>query len=352
MAKKQILVVDDSAFMRKMITDILSASDQLEVCGTARNGEDALKKLIEWKPDVITLDVEMPVMDGISTLQEIMKRQPTPVVMLSSLTKQGADKTMEAMSYGAVDFIAKPSGAISLNIKDIQEEIISKVERATQVSHFRWLPAEKAVSTKRKNTYKAIQSDHPIVAIGSSTGGPRALQDVITGLPAGFQAPVVIVQHMPKGFTKSLAERLNKMSALHVKEVAHGDVIEKGHVYVAQGAKQFKVISAGTQLIADVKESEPVNGHQPAVDVLFESIASIRHCHPIAVILTGMGSDGTNGLIQLKKHHPRTIAIAQSEASCVVYGMPQAAVKTGLIDYTEDLNDVSDVLIQKVPNKR
>ncbi|MGN8644979.1 protein-glutamate methylesterase/protein-glutamine glutaminase [Gracilibacillus sp. HCP3S3_G5_1] len=343
---KRVLVVDDSAFMRKMISNILHSSVYLEVVATARNGKDALQKVIELKPDVITLDVEMPVMDGISTLKEIMVKAPTPVVMLSSLTKSGADKTIEAMSYGAVDFIAKPSGSISLNIADIQREIIQKVENASRANYKFLVNASTTITPK---SYKPISSNRPIVAIGSSTGGPRALQEIITKLPANYPSPVVIVQHMPKGFTKSLAERLDKLSKVKVKEVEDGDVIENGNVYLAPGGNQFRVKEIRNKLYAEVKKEKPVNGHQPSVDVLFESIAQIQNCHPLAVILTGMGSDGSNGMVQLKKKHPRTIAISQSKETCVVYGMPQAAVKTSLVDYVEDLDRISQVLMQKIP---
>ncbi|UOQ85595.1 protein-glutamate methylesterase/protein-glutamine glutaminase [Gracilibacillus salinarum] len=349
MIRKRVLVVDDSAFMRKMISDIIRSSDSLECVDTARNGEDALKKIEKWKPDVITLDVEMPIKDGIQTLTEIMEQNPLPIVMLSSLTKSGADKTIEALSLGAVDVIAKPSGSISLDIKKIETEIIRKVKNAATANV---KLTKKRTSERVQASYKPIQSDKPIVAIGSSTGGPRALQQVITKLPADFQAPVVIVQHMPKGFTKSLAERLDKLSLLAVKEAEDQDVIEKGKVYLAPGGKHFRIIRRGQQMVASVTREEPVNGHQPSVDVLFDSVANLKSCHPIAVVLTGMGSDGSKGIIQLKRNHPKTIAISQSEATCVVYGMPQAAEKTSLIDYVHDIDDIHTVLVQKIPKKR
>lgn len=335
--------------MRKMISDIINSSSYLEVANTAKNGKDALEKIKILKPDVITLDVEMPIMDGISTLEFIMKEIPTPVVMLSSLTKSGADKTMEAMALGAVDFIAKPSGSISLNIKDIEEEIIKKTEHAAQANFRLKL---KPISNLKVIHYKPIRSDRPIVAIGSSTGGPRALQQVITTLPGNFQAPIVIVQHMPKGFTKSFAERLDRLSELSVKEVENGDIIKPGHVYIARGGCHFRVKEIHNQLKAELREEQPVNGHQPSVDVLFESISKIPNCHPLSVLLTGMGSDGAKGLILLKKEHPKTISITQSKDTCVVYGMPQAAEKTSLVDYVEDLEHISQVLVQKIPKKR
>ncbi|MFC4404560.1 protein-glutamate methylesterase/protein-glutamine glutaminase [Gracilibacillus xinjiangensis] len=361
MKKHSVLVVDDSAFMRKMISDIINQSRNLEVVSTARNGQDAINKIEQLKPNVITLDVEMPLMDGIETLQHIMEHMPTPVVMLSSLTKTGADKTIEAVSLGAVDFIAKPSGSISLNIREIEKEIITKVEQAVQ-SNF-------TVHTQKKNVegnereerldYSAspglspmlsnrTKNTKPIVAIGSSTGGPRALQEVITNLPKTFHAPVVIVQHMPKGFTKSLADRLNKLSEVDVKEVEDGDLIESGKVYIAQGGKQFQLEEAGNKLFAKVREDGPVNGHQPAVNVLFSSIAKLKNYQSISVILTGMGSDGSNGIEILKQNHPRTVIISQSKETCVVYGMPQAAEKTSLVDYVLDIQDISGMLQKKI----
>ncbi|MFC4387418.1 chemotaxis response regulator protein-glutamate methylesterase [Gracilibacillus marinus] len=355
MNKYSVLIVDDSAFMRKMIGDILNQSDVLDVIGTARNGQDALKKIEEWNPDVVTLDVEMPLMDGIETLKEIMNRYPTPVVMLSSLTKAGADKTIEAISIGAIDFIAKPSGSISLNIKEIEREIISKVEAAATST---LLPKKKMIVSNsaepiamKKRTVPSLAKSNSrrIVAIGSSTGGPRALQEVITHLPSDFSAPIVIVQHMPKGFTKSLSERLNKLSHLVVKEVSDFDVIENGHVYIAEGGKQFEVIERNNQLVASVKELGQVNGHQPAVDVLFNSIANLSQSYdPIAIVLTGMGSDGAKGIEIMKKKHPRTVIMSQSKETCVVYGMPQAAEKTSLVDYVLNLEDISSVLKKKV----
>lgn len=351
MKKYTALVVDDSAFMRKMITDIINQSRLIEVISTARNGEDALEKVEKWKPDVVTMDVEMPIMDGITTLTHMMEKSPTPVVMLSSLTKIGADKTMEAMSLGAVDFIAKPSGSISLNIKEIQQEIISKVEQAvvSNISTFQKREKAKSVSLDTESRFLKRNRPmvNPIIAIGSSTGGPRALQEIITNLPSDFKAPIVVVQHMPKGFTKSLADRLNKLSNVEVKEVENGDLIEKGKVYIAEGGKQFEVIGNGAELIAKVSKREPVNGHQPSVDVLFGSIARLPHCHPLSIILTGMGKDGSNGIVQLKQRHPRTITISQSKETCVVYGMPQAAERTSLVDYVLDIQDISTILQEK-----
>ncbi|WP_163536814.1 chemotaxis response regulator protein-glutamate methylesterase [Gracilibacillus sp. YIM 98692] len=346
MNKKTVLVVDDSAFMRKMISDIINRSNSLEVLDTARNGKDAMEKRKKLRPDVITLDIEMPLIDGIAALQEIMKEDPLPVVMLSSLTKTGADKTIEAMTLGAVDFITKPSGSISLNIRDIESEIIKKVEQAAQVQ----LPETKKNTSWTQVSYstKKMKGNNSLVAIGSSTGGPRALQNILTSLSKNFSAPIVIVQHMPKGFTKSLAERLNRQSQIEVKEVRNGEMLENGVAYIAEGGKQFQVVEKEGRFVAQVDKKVPVNGHQPSVDTLFHSISLLTNCHPIAIVLTGMGKDGATGIKQLKRRHPRTLCIAQSKETCVVYGMPQAAEKTSLVDYIIDLDEISQMLQHKI----
>ncbi|GAA0298632.1 two-component system chemotaxis response regulator CheB [Gracilibacillus halotolerans] len=346
MTTKKVLVVDDSAFMRKMISDILSKSSNLEVISTARNGEDALKKVTELKPDVITLDIEMPIKDGIATLRDIMKHQPTPVVMLSSLTKAGADKTMEAMSNGAVDFIAKPSGSISLDIEEISAEIIRKVEAASLAR----IKPKKDKKRQEIGVLKPVKAKKKIVLIGSSTGGPSALQEVLTKLPKDFPAPIAIVQHMPKGFTKSLAERLNRLAEIEVREVTHLEELKPGIAYIAPGGQHFLIEERQNKYIARVTDDQPVKGHKPSVNLLFNSAAELRECLPVSVMLTGMGSDGASGIELLKRKHPRTIAISQSKESCIVYGMPQAAEKTGLVDYVVDISEISNVLTQKFMN--
>ncbi|ENH98218.1 chemotaxis-specific protein-glutamate methyltransferase [Gracilibacillus halophilus YIM-C55.5] len=272
---------------------------------------------------------------------------------MSSLTKEGADKTVEAMEYGAVDFITKPSGSISLDIHTIESVIQSTVAEAAQ-ANISVLSKQESSQNHHSSimSAKPIQSDTPIVTIGASTGGPRALQQVLTSLPKSFPAPITIVQHMPPGFTKSLADRLNKLSSIHVKEAENGEKLEKGTAYIAPGGRQMEISQNGVELICHVTKKEPINGHEPSVDVLFRSVAQLKKCHPISVILTGMGSDGASGLLDLKKHHPRTIAMSQSEQSCVVYGMPQAAEKTGFIDYVLHLPEIGEALSQKIQTKR
>ncbi|WP_138414799.1 protein-glutamate methylesterase/protein-glutamine glutaminase [Aquibacillus sediminis] len=351
MDKINVLVVDDSAFMRKMITDILNGDPQLHVVGTARNGQDALKKIPSLLPDVITLDVEMPVMDGLETLGQIMSQFSIPVIMLSSVTKRGAEKTIQAISLGAIDFITKPSGSISLDIQSIQAEITTKVIAAakSKVSS----PTVNDSIQLPQSKHQPIDRSHPIgkkviVAIGTSTGGPRALQQVLTHLPQNFPAPIAIVQHMPKGFTKSLAERLDSLSDIHVKEAENGEVLVKGTAYIAPGGYHLGVKQMGRSLIAEVYQSELRNGHQPSVDVLFESLAQQKVSQVFAVVMTGMGADGSKGLHTLKKLKRDSFIMSESNKTAVVYGMPQAAVKTNLVNEIVDLDKICSVLVEKI----
>ncbi|NEU29353.1 chemotaxis response regulator protein-glutamate methylesterase [bacterium LRH843] len=336
----QVLVVDDSAFMRKMISDMLNRNPRINVVGTARNGQDALKKRNKLRPDVITLDVEMPIMDGLETLKRLMDDDPCSVVMISSTTKEGAENTLLAMEYGAVDFIAKPSGAISLDIAKVEKEIAWKVIQAANANVSRSAPKP----IMKKPMRSQLNHQKKIIAIGTSTGGPRALKDVLTNLPAAICAPILIVQHMPATFTRSLAERLNSLSAIKVKEAEHGDVLEDGTAYIAPGGYHMTVRKVGSSLFIETNEEEPIRGHRPAVDKLYESLASIKGIHTIAAIMTGMGADGTDGLIRLKKHGS-CYAIAEAKESCVVFGMPKAAIKTKLVDEVSHVNDIAERLV-------
>ncbi|SDL73571.1 protein-glutamate methylesterase/protein-glutamine glutaminase [Sediminibacillus halophilus] len=345
----RVLVVDDSAFMRKMISDILNSDPRLQVTGTARNGLDALDKLEDIAVDVITLDIEMPILDGISTLKRVMEKQPLPVVMLSSLTTRGADSTLEAMSLGAVDFIAKPSGSISLDINNVKDEIIDKVYHAAGVKLNDRKNNEFAGRTVTPQPIQ-LPKQHPvkkIVAIGTSTGGPKALHEVLTRLPGNFPAPIVIVQHMPPNFTKSLANRLDSLAQLHIKEAENGEVLQNGTAYIAPGGYHLRVRQIGRTLAAHVTEEVPLKGHRPSVDILFESLAKQTLFQTISVVMTGMGADGSAGIVKMKKAAADTVVIAESETSSVVYGMPQAAVKTGCVDMVEELQNISNAIIDQ-----
>lgn len=362
MREKKVVVVDDSAFMRKLVTEFLSSHPELEVVATARNGKDAIEKIKQFKPAVITMDVEMPEMDGLDALGYIMEHMPTPIVMLSSLTGAGAETTFQAMEKGAVDFVRKPSGTISLDLHKIKDELIEKVLAASKANLRPMIPTAQAAPPKparveqppgkrevrvsSRNTRKPKNSQN-IVVIGTSTGGPRALQKVLTKLPKDLKAPVLIVQHMPPGFTKSLAQRLDSLSAIHVKEAEDGETLQKGTAYICPGSYHLKIKENGALLAIDLDQSPPVNGHRPAVDVMFESVSEATGFDKVAVIMTGMGADGANGLIKLKETG-NVQAIAESEESCVVFGMPRAAIATRLVDCTVSVEHIAEKILEYI----
>ena len=376
--KIKLLVVDDSAFMRKVISDFFVGNSKIEVIGTARNGKDAIAKIQTLKPTVVTMDVEMPEMNGLDALQEIMKHYPVPVIMLSSTTVSGAETTLKAMEAGAVDFVAKPSGSISLDLHKVKEELVHKVEQAANVSVSKLTRSIRKVNLpKQANTSKIIrekESNFPIikqslinstrlddikhnrshwnaatkkiVLIGTSTGGPRALQEVITKIPKSIKAPILIVQHMPAGFTKSLAKRLDQLSEITVKEAEHGDLLQNGTAYIAPGGFHLKLIKSGASYEISLDQNEPPrSGHRPSVDVMFESVSSMKELDKVAVIMTGMGYDGSKGLVEMKQNG-NVIAIAESAETCIVYGMPKAAVETKLVDEIVDLDEIARVIMK------
>ncbi|MFD2925543.1 protein-glutamate methylesterase/protein-glutamine glutaminase [Halobacillus naozhouensis] len=345
----KVLVVDDSAFMRKMITDLLEKDKRIKVVGTARNGKESLIKAKDLLPDVITMDIEMPVMDGLTALAHMMKEKPKPVVMLSSLTSEGADSTLKAMSLGAVDFVLKPSGSISLDIEKVEKELHSKVITASKAS----LP--KRFSTKKLSPLqiplKVNNNQHSIVAIGTSTGGPRALQEVITHLPADFPAPILIVQHMPKGFTLSLANRLDQLAAIHVKEAEEGEKLRNGVAYIAPGDFHMGVILNHREPVIALSQDPPHLGHRPAVNHLYKSLANLDGYKTVAVVMTGMGSDGMDGLLELKRQCPQTYCIAESADTCIVYGMPKAVILAKLANEIVPLDDINHRIGQVISGR-
>ncbi|MCD7033761.1 chemotaxis response regulator protein-glutamate methylesterase [Metabacillus sp. GX 13764] len=354
MDKTRVLIVDDSAFMRKMISDFLSEHPLIEVAGTARNGADALVKMESTKPDVVTLDVEMPVMDGIQALKEIMKRFPCPVIMLSSTTQQGAENTIRSFEYGAADFIAKPSGPISLDLYKIKEEMQRKVLLAKKINilpissaqiDINKLPKQENYSKigLNKKKYPFFPSDRilpNVIGMGTSTGGPRALQKVLPLLPEDIEAPLFIVQHMPAGFTQSLATRLNQLSKIQVKEAADGEKAVNGTAYIAPGGRHMTIKKEGASLYMELDQSPAISGHRPSVDVLFQSLSELAGYQKYALVLTGMGSDGTEGLKMMKKTGS-TIAIAESQATSVVFGMPKSIIAANLADAVDDIEMIA-----------
>ena len=344
MAKIKVLIVDDSAFMRKILSDILSETSTIEVVGTAINGEDALLKIKTLKPDLVTLDVEMPVMDGITALKEIVKNHSIPVVMLSSLTQSGADLTLEALEIGAVDFITKPTSIFKINTDEIKNELIGKIIEASRVKIAR-ISRETIRTVAPIKTTKRSTRLNKIIAIGTSTGGPRALQSVVPLLPGDIDAAVLIVQHMPVGFTKSLADRLNGMSSIEIKEAEHGDILKPGCGYLAPGGHQMEIVKKGSDYMIQLDDSRLVSGHRPSVDAMLHSIVDQDIKNTIGVIMTGMGADGKEGLIKLKENGKVKI-IAQDEESCVVYGMPGSAVKANVVDVIVPLNKITNEIMK------
>ncbi len=366
MKRISVLIVDDSAFMRKLIADFLSKDPRLLVVGTARNGEEGLKKIKELNPDVVTMDVEMPVLNGLEALKMIMKIQPVPVVMLSSTTKEGAENTIAAMEYGAVDFISKPSGAISLDLHKIIAELAEKVISASNANikclgndsldgknytkhqqDYSKIELNKSIIQSNENAFSKGVHSSRIICIGTSTGGPRALQKVLADLPGNLNAPILIVQHMPAGFTKSLASRLNGLSELTVKEAEEGDILKNGTAYIAPGGFHLKVVRIGRDLVLHLDESPPKNGHRPSVDVMFESIGELRNVRKIAVIMTGMGADGRDGLAFIKENG-EVKAIAESKETSIVYGMPRAAIEAGLVDEVQNVERIAESILKFV----
>lgn len=342
----RILVVDDSAFMRKLVSDLFNTTPGFTVVDTARNGLEAIEKVKQFKPDVITMDVEMPGMDGLSALKIIMEQHPTPVVMLSSLTRDGAEATIKALELGAVDFVSK-TGTSILNISNVHEELLQKV-RAAANANIKPLASRTTTIAKSNINFNNLSTTGDlVVAIGTSTGGPRALQEVITKIPAHFPAGILIVQHMPPGFTKSLAERLNTLSAIEVKEAEDGDIVRPGLALIAPGDYHMRVERGPNQRVQVKISQEPaVNSHRPSVDPMMKSVAEIYHRNAVGVILTGMGTDGSQGIKKIKERGGYTIAEDQSTA--VVYGMPRAAVELGVVDKVTALPMVANEIIQHI----
>ncbi|MDW8107001.1 MAG: chemotaxis response regulator protein-glutamate methylesterase [Armatimonadota bacterium] len=345
MRKVRVLVVDDSMFMRRMISDLLSQDAAIEVVGTARHGQEGLEKARALRPDVITLDVEMPVMDGVTMLQQLMQELPTPVVMLSSLTTEGAEVTLKCLELGAVDFVTKPSGSISLDIYKISSQIIEKVKAAAQARIATALTTKRSVPapTPPQPTLRRMASEAPLVVIGASTGGPRALNVVMSGLPAQLHAKVLLIQHMPEGFTRSLAERLDRNSAFTVREAQGGEVLQPGVAYLAQGGKHLKVEQGGKLVLT---QDPPVHGVRPAVDVALLSIAQNYSGKVVVAILTGMGTDGAAGVRAL--HAKGAYTIAEDESTCVVFGMPRAAIQTGCVKRVAPLDKIAEAITEGV----
>ncbi len=352
--KIRVLIVDDSALIRKMLSEMLASDPQIEVVGTAVDPFAAREKIKQLNPDVLTLDVEMPRMDGVTFLRNLMRLRPMPVVMVSSLTAKGADVTLQALEYGAIDFVTKPSADVVHNLQAYAEEIIAKIKVAAcakvrpledRLAAKRDVPdklsADAVINpSSRPRHYKTTEA---IIAIGASTGGTEAIKDVIMQMPA--DAPgIVIAQHIPEAFSGPFAKRVDGVTAMSVCEASHGQQILPGHVYIAPGSHHLLVKRNGARYVCELSDGPPVNRHRPSVDVLFRSVAQQVGPNAIGVILTGMGDDGARGLKEMQEAGARTIA--QDEASSVVWGMPGRACELDAADSVLSLYKIAAAMMQ------
>ncbi len=337
----KVLIVDDSAYMRYVLKNHLDGDPEIEVVDTARDGLDALSKIATLKPDVVTLDLEMPRMDGFAALKRIMSESPMPVIILSSLTQEGADATIRALRLGAVDFVPKPVKGV-LDLEAVRDELRAKIKHVAGLHISKLGVPEKRSATGLTKRGAAIGGGgaREIVVIGTSTGGPRALHEVVPHLPKSLPSGVLIVQHMPAGFTKSLAARLDELSELTVKEAEPGDIVQAGLVLIAPGNYHMTVSKGG---IIELDQRPPQHGVRPSVDVTMESVAEVYGSAAIGVILTGMGCDGTRGAGLIKSAGGQIVA--EHESSCVIYGMPRCTIEAGLADRIAPLDKIASEII-------
>ncbi|OOP55671.1 MAG: chemotaxis response regulator protein-glutamate methylesterase [Candidatus Brocadia carolinensis] len=354
MAKKiKVLIVDDSAVVRKILSTGLSREQGIDVVGTAADPFIARDKILNLRPDVITLDVEMPRMDGISFLQRLMTYYPLPVIMVSSLTQAGCETTLKALEMGALDFVAKPSLDVSQTLNGIVTELAEKIKESASVKIKK---KEYAKNTDKKDTnirgaqsnHALINSTHKIIAIGASTGGTEALKEVLVQMPP--DAPgILIVQHMPQLFTKSFADRLNSLCSIEVREAKDGDSVIPGLALIAPGNYHMELRRNGARYYVTTNQAPPVRRHRPSVEVLFESTAKYAGANAVGVIMTGMGNDGAKGLLKMRDSGAKTIA--QDEDSCVVFGMPKEAIKLGAVDAIVPLNKITPTILTSLEKK-
>jgi len=348
----RVLIVDDSSFFRRRVNEILDADSHIEVIGMAKNGLEAVEQAEKLKPDVITMDIEMPVMDGITAVRKIMQKTPIPTLMFSSLTTDGAQATLDALDAGAVDFLPKKFDDISSDREEAKRLLCARVRLIAA----RGLPRTASVSTSSPKVVTKKVSEKPatmpakgnyqLIAIGTSTGGPVALQDVLTKLPKNFPLPIILIQHMPASFTPAFAERLNGLCQIEVREAVDGEALTPGVALLAPGGKQMEIVKRGG--VSHIKISEPLPGqnYKPSVDVAFSSVANTYPGKALAIILTGMGADGREGAKKMKQGG--SSLWSQDEASCVVYGMPAAVADAGLSDHVLPLSSIGESLARSV----
>jgi len=348
LAKKiRVVVVDDSALVRSLLAEIINRQSDMECVGTANDPLIAREMIRELNPDVITLDIEMPKMDGIEFLGRLMRLRPMPVLMISTLTERGAEVTMRALEFGAVDFVAKPRIGLVDGINDLAGQIVDKVRVAAQATVKRVATAAASLpaASKPHNASIGRISTEKLVCIGASTGGTEAIKEILVRMPADSPG-VVITQHMPPGFTTSFAARLDGLCQISVKEAVNGERILPGHAYIAPGGKQFRIDRSGANYICVVDDGEPVNRHKPSVEVLFKSAAHVVGRNAFGVMLTGMGNDGAKAMKEMRD--AGSYNYVQDEASCVVFGMPREAILHGAADEVLPLTAIASALLARL----
>ncbi|WP_066269027.1 protein-glutamate methylesterase/protein-glutamine glutaminase [Hydrogenophaga palleronii] len=357
MAKIKVIVVDDSALVRSLLTEIINRQKDMTCIGAASDPLVAREMIRELNPDVITLDVEMPRMDGLEFLSRLMRLRPMPVVMVSTLTEQGAETTLRALEMGAVDFVAKPRIGVSSGLNELAGDIVDKI-RVAAAAHVKRLAAPLGAASATAGTANGAAtpaeppraplprvSTEKIICIGSSTGGTEAIREVLVPMPPDAPA-IVITQHMPPGFTTSFANRLNTLCRIQVQEARHGERILPGHAYIAPGGRQFRIDRNGSNYVAVVEDTEPVNRHRPSVEVLFKSAARVLGPNALGIMLTGMGADGASAMREMKD--AGSYNYVQDEASCVVFGMPRMAIQHGAAHEVLPLTQIAPALLARL----
>ena len=349
MNKIKVLIVDDSALVRKMLTEIIDSQKYMQAIGAAPDPLVAREMIRNLNPDVLTLDVEMPKMDGLDFLERLMRLRPIPVVMVSTLTERGSEITLRALELGAIDFVSKPKLDIASGLKDYAREITDKIRIASNARIRQRLPASIAPSLSADAVLPAfanrVASTEKLIIIGASTGGTEAIKDVLVQFPPDCPG-ILITQHMPEGFTKSFAARLDSLCKVSVKEAEHNERILPGHAYLAPGHSHLLLKRSGANYMTELSQGEPVNRHRPSVDVLFRSAANFAGKNAVGVILTGMGKDGAAGMLEMK--NAGAYNISQDEATCVVFGMPKEAIAVGGVDEIVPLQDVARRVLANV----
>ena len=351
MSKIRVLTVDDSALMRQVLATLLARDPEIEVIGSAPDPFIAREKIKLLNPDVITLDVEMPKMDGLTFLEKLMRGHPMPVVMVSSLTEAGCQTTLRALELGAVDFITKPKIDLREGMEEVAQDLIAKVKAAAQAKvrgkHVGDRGADGSSTSRPMSQFSSamIKTTDTIIAIGASTGGTEAVKDVLMALPPNTP-PILITQHMPEHFTKTWADRMNTLCRISVKEAEEGDSVLPGHALIAPGNYHMTLVRSGARYTVRINQDPPVNRHRPSVDVMFASVAQYAGANAVGAILTGMGGDGAKEMLRMKRAGAFTIA--QDEASCVVFGMPKEAIKLGGVDKILPLAEIPGAILTHV----